>query len=363
MVSLSRLRADDGPWAIRATALEGRLVKVLYLLLMIAALAGCATVSVNTFDLPRPPDARPHVEMQYLGNGGWLIRRGGDAIATAPYVTQTPWYALALPAEPDMALINRVIPVMHDVGMILVGHGHYDHAFDLPYVAATKAPRAKIYGGRTVVNTLAAVPELAGRLETIELSAAATSGRPGTWIYDRGRNVRVMPLRSTHAPHYAGIKVIPTGTVDTRQTKLPWSPLLWKEGETFAFLIDFLDGPNVAFRIYYQDAASRPGTGVIPQLDARDEAQVDVAILCVAAFDQVKDNPEHILANVKPRSIIGGHWEDFVSRDYGDRPLRPAPGTSLEDFNRRVRAASPRPLYLPEPGQKLYLPIEPLLAR
>lgn len=334
-----------------------------YLLpMIILALGGCATVSVNTFDLPRPPDARPHVELHYLGNGGWLIRRGGDAIATAPYVTQTPWYALALPAEPDTALINRVIPAMHDVGIILVGHAHYDHAFDLPHVAVAKAPDAKIYGGRTVVNMLAAVPALDGRLETIELSVAATGAKPGTWIYDRAGTMRVMPLRSTHAPHFAGIKVIPTGTVDTKQTKLPWSPLLWKEGETFAFLIDFLDDPDrrdVAFRIYYQDAASRPGTGIVPRLEGRDAAGVDVAILCVAAFDQVKDNPEHILANVKPRSIIGGHWEDFVARSYEDRPLRPAPGTSLEDFNRRARAASSAPIYLPEPGQKLYLPIEP----
>jgi hypothetical protein len=84
-----------------------------------------------------------------------------------------------------------------------------------------------------------------------------------------------------------------------------------------------------------------------------------VAILCVAAFAQVDGNPERILANVQPRAVIGGHWEDFFFRKFKD-PLRPAFGTSLEDFQRRARAVSSGPVYLPEPRQPpqpLYLPI------
>jgi hypothetical protein len=331
------------------------------LLVMALALGACSSVPLNTFDPPRPPDGGPHVALHYLGNGGWLISRDRDRIATAPYVSHTRWYALPFPTEPDTTLIDRLIPAMHDVGIILVSHGHYDHNFDLPHVAVAKAPQATIYGGPTVVNTLAAVPKLNGRLETIELKNAATRERPGQWIYSQAGAVRFMPLRSTHAPHFAGIKVIPTGTVAEKQTKLPWGPYWWKEGETLAFIIDFLDGPDkkdVAFRIYYQDAASRPGTGVVPRFEGRDAARVDAAILCVAAFDQVDGNPEHILTNVQPRSIIGGHWEDFFSRSYEARPVRPAFGTSLRDFNDRARAVSSAPIYLPEPGQKLYLPIE-----
>ena len=62
-------------------------------------------------------------------------------------------------------------------------------------------------------------------------------------------------------------------------------------------LIDFLnpDG-KIAFRIYYQDTASSPGMGYIPDFDPVDQAPVDVAILCVGSFSQVKDHPEHIPA-------------------------------------------------------------------
>jgi L-ascorbate metabolism protein UlaG (beta-lactamase superfamily) len=306
------------------------------LLLVVAlALTACSSAPPGLFSTPEPPDGRPHVELHYLGNGGWLFRRGGDVIATAPFVTNPPWYALLFPGDPDETLIEEVIPRMDGVEIVLVGHGHYDHAMDLPYIATRKAPAAKLYGGQTVVNTLWAVPALQERLRAIETEDAAIADRPGKWIPSRTSPIRVMPLRSTHAPHFAGLKLIPWWSVDEKQTRLPWSPYWWKEGETFAFVIDFMRAPDygeVEFRIYYQDAASRPGTGIVPVFEGADAARVDAAILCVAAFDQVDGNPEHILANVRPRYVVGGHWEDFFSRSFKDRPLRPAVGTSLEDL-------------------------------
>jgi L-ascorbate metabolism protein UlaG (beta-lactamase superfamily) len=330
------------------------------LLVVAVAMSACSSVPINTFDSPQPADDRPHVELQYLGNGGWLIQRGTDRIATAPFVSQPRWYTLLFPGGPNKKLIEEAIPRMDDVGIILVGHGHYDHAMDLPDVAKRKAPRARIYGGPTVVNTLSAVNALNGRLHVIEPKTAAHGDTPGQWITSPSGTIRFMPLRSTHAPHVAGLKLLPSGTVEEKQTKLPCCPFWWKEGETLAFIIDFLDErkEHVEFRIYVQDAASRPGTGILPVFEGRDAAKVDVAILCVAGFDQVDGNPEHILANVQPRNVVGGHWEDFFARSFKDRPLRPAFGTSLKNFHRRARAVTSRPIYLPEPGAKLYLPIE-----
>lgn len=321
-----------------------------------AALAACsATASIppGFADLPpRPPGGGPYVEMRYLGSGGWLFRRGDDAIATAPFVSHPTWLALLRPARPDEALIARHVPDMRDVEIVLVGHGHYDHAMDLPSIARTKTPNATFHGGKTVRHML--IPAIdGGHLQSLE-GKDAVGDRPGDWIHNRARTIRFMPLRSTHAPHVFGIKIAATGSLDHDLDELPGAPLAWKEGETLAFVVDFLDArEDVEFRIYYQDAASRPGTGIVPALDGRFAARVDVAVLCVAAFDQVDGNPEHILANVQPRAIVGGHWEDFFFRSY-EAPLRPAFGTSLEGFLRRTRAASSAPIYLPRPGDALY---------
>ncbi len=327
----------------------------LLLLLVPLSLAACAS-AIPAFDpLPVASPASPRVELRYLGSGGWIFRRGGDAIATAPFVSNPTWFALLRRARPDEALIDEAVPVMDDVEIVLVGHAHYDHAMDLPVIARTKAPLATFYGGPTVANVLAAAID-ERRLRAVREEETAAGDRPGTWFYNRARTLRFMALRSTHAPHFARIKLVATGTVTERQRELPGAPLRWKEGETLAFLIDFLGtGGRVDFRIYYQDAASRPGTGVLPALSGPDAAPTDAAVLCVASFDQVDDNPEHVLASVKPRVVIGGHWEDFFFRSFR-APLRPAFGTSLEDFQRRTRAVFSGPIYLPRPGEALSLP-------
>jgi hypothetical protein len=94
----------------------------------------------------------------------------------------------------------------------------------------------------------------------------------------------------------------------------------------------------------------------MPRFEGLDARPTDVAILCVAAFDQVDDNPEHVLASVRPRAVIGGHWEDFFTRGFED-PIRPVLGTSLERFRARARAASGAPVYLPRPLETLYVPV------
>jgi L-ascorbate metabolism protein UlaG (beta-lactamase superfamily) len=328
------------------------------LLLVIAlAMSACSSVPAGLFDPIKPPGSGPHVSLHYLGNGGWIFQRDDDVIATAPFVSQPRWYSFPFPGRPNKPLIREVIPDMSGVGIILVGHAHYDHAMDLPYIAKRKAPNAQIYGGPTVVNMLSAVPNVAGRLHPIDFETAAHGDTRGPWIPSETAPVRFMPLRSTHAPHFARLKFLPTGTVKEKQNKLPCCPFWWKEGETLAFVIDFLDArrEKVEFRIYFQDAAARPGTGIIPT----DMAPVDVAILCVAGFAEVADSPRHILDNVKPRHVVGGHWEDFFTRSFSDRPLRPAVGTSLPDFHRLARKVTSVPIYLPEPGQKLSFPIAP----
>ena len=302
---------------------------------------------------PKPSDQHPYVEMHYLGNGGWLFRKSRAVIATAPFVSNPTWLALLWPAVPDEKLIDEVIPPMDEVEIVLVGHAHYDHAMDLPYIARTKASRATFYGGHTVVNVLAAAID-ERRLRRVDGKdgdgeMAAVGDRPGRWLYNQARTIRFMPLRSTHAPHVAGVKLVATGSVEEKQRELPRRPLFWKEGETLAFVIDFL-GPD--------GTVEPPGLGVMPVFEGRDRVRTDAAVLCVAAFDQVDGNPEHIVTNVHPRHVIGGHWEDFFFRSIKD-PVRPTPGTSLEAFLTRVQAVSSAPVYLPKRDERLYFVIDP----
>jgi len=332
---------------------------------LLALLAGCGpslagVVAFHPADGPPAPGDR-RVEMRYLGSGGWLIRRGADAIATAPFVSNPINAEIYLgPARPDTARIERLVPAMPDVRMILVGHTHYDHAMDLPEVLRRKAPNARLYGGTTLEHLF---KKTLGEGRVVNMVRAPAAGEPAgpRWFAEPGVRVRAMALPSSHAPHVLGVlKVVSSARLDRdlEPLELPAVPAAWPEGDTVAFLIDFLedDGRTVAFRIYYQDAAAHPGKGEIPPLPAAEQAPVDVAILCVAGFDQVKDNPRRILGNVKPQQVVGGHWEDFFSRS-PDLPWRVARGTDLSKFVREVHRAAPVPVYVPEPGRALSFPL------
>jgi len=334
-------------------------------LVVALALAGCSE-KTSGIRLDTPDPGTPRVELQYLGNGGWLIRRGNDVVVTAPFVSNPSKLAIYLPSHPNTARIDAMIPVLPELRTMLIGHSHYDHAMDVPHVLETRAPRATLYGSKTVKHLLG---ETVGHDRVVDVTdtskgmRAAEGATPGVWVTPPGTAVRFMPLASSHAPHLFGfVKMVWWGrlTTDVPKGQLPSVPGAWPEGETLAFLIDFLrpDG-SVEFRVYYQDSASESGKGIVPTLAPPDDVPVDVAILCVAGFAQVRRNPEHILENVRPRYVVGGHWEDFFFRPSDADERYVAPNTSLGDFVRRVQEASNAPVAVPLPGTKVFIPIQP----
>lgn len=339
-------------------------LKVLTIIAALAALTGCAPTLTGVrvyYPADAPAASGDHVQMNYLGNGGWLIRRGADVIATAPFVSNPVNVAVYTPAESDRARLDA-LPPMRDVKSILLGHAHYDHAMDLPYIMKNKvAPDAKLYGGKTVRHLFRKTLG-ENRVEDVSDRAYVPGGKPGRWVDLPEAPVRFMPLSSSHAPHVLGFIKVVSGArldADVEAGALPAVPAAWPEGEPLAFLIDFLtpDRSKVVFRLYYQDSAAPPGQGTMPS-PPPDGVPVDVAILCVAGFSQVDRNPEHILDNVKPGYIVGGHWENFFTRSR-DLPPKVAPGTSLEEFVRRAHEAARKPVYVAEPDRKIFIPIAP----
>lgn len=255
------------------------------------------------------------VTLQYLRCGGWLIRRGDAAIMTGPFFSNPSFLrtgVATIATDPEAVEANlKNVAGVGDVSAILVGHAHYDHLMDTPYVATHHATRAVVYGSETTGHVLAAVPELAGRVEVIN-DRAAQGDAPGKFTSVAGGRIRFMPIVSEHAPHFMGIKLY-GGKLDHDLEELPRRAGKWKEGQTFAYVIDFMseDGARVDFRIHYQDSASSPPFGHPPRFGGADDAPYDVAILCGASHTQVDDYPEAIVKRLSPRKALVGHWEDF----------------------------------------------------
>jgi hypothetical protein len=234
-------------------------------------------------------------------------------ILTAPLFSNPNIFRTGLgPISSDTAEVDRYMGRydVSDARAILVGHAHYDHLMDVPRVAKVHAPAARVLGSVTVANTLGTWSGLANRIDLID-AAAGDVRTPGTWL-GFGEGVRVMPLRSKHAPHFDGYTLY-EGARSTPMHEAPRWASEWVEGETYAFLIDFMRSPgSVAFRVYYQDAVAPAPAGLAPE-ELIAERPVDVAILVPTTFDEVDWSPEALIENVRPKRIILGHWEDFFA--------------------------------------------------
>lgn len=315
------------------------------------------------------------VELTYLGVGGWLIRRGDVSLLTAPFYSNPGLLEVGLErvhADPDR--IAAHLPDVADVPAILVGHGHYDHLMDVPWILEHRAPRAVVLGNRTVAHQLApfgfgrtvleegtdgalrvdgeARASGGSRVAVVD-GAAGTPTRPGRWIRVAD-GVRVMALVSDHAPHVAGVTLY-SGRRTRDMREPPASADQWLAGQTLAWLVDLLepDG-SVAFRIYYQDAAGAAPWGFVPPLG--DGVAIDVALLVPATYSGAAWHPEAILENTSPRHVLLGHWEDFFEPP--SRPPGPVPFTLLPDFVARLARALPEGAGygVPVPGTRFVFP-------
>ncbi len=313
---------------------------------------------------PGDPAYAKELQIKYYGAGSVLLRRGPDAIATAPFFSNPSMLRVAfgeIRSRPDQ--IVRFLPAgtreLEDASAVLVGHAHYDHLMDMPYIKAQYAPRAKIYGSATMRNTLLAVHAIdPADIVSVEESAGEPE-KPGKWWYAADHRIRFMAIRSEHAPIILHIKFF-EGSYSEPLTELPKRAYQWREGETLAYLIDFLapDG-SVDFRIHYQDAASNPPLGFPPPpADLGDGHRVDVAILCLPGFEQVANYPEGIVNWLRPRFIVGIHWENFFALLPDDpKELRTVPTLHADRFISRLSAVQGDAVFkLPAPGAWMRFP-------
>ena len=269
------------------------------------------------------------VNVRYLGVGGVLLSRGSDVVLTAPLYSNPSLVEFAADHQirSDPGVIDRLFPPEGKAAQaILVGHSHYDHLLDVPYVALNLATSAKVYGSQTTVNLLDSIRKALqqGGRDVIALDRYALDpglGQKGLWL-PITRTLRILAIRSEHSDQFEmsamGLHMpfhMFRGGQDTPLSELPQHPSGWPEGPVFAYLIDFLDEQgDPVFRVYYQDSGADRGVGLpSPQfLKESGRERVDLAIVCLGgAFERLREHPESLIEVLRPRYALYTHWEDF----------------------------------------------------
>jgi glyoxylase-like metal-dependent hydrolase (beta-lactamase superfamily II) len=299
------------------------------------------------------------VKIHYIGCGGYLIRRGNDAVLIDPYFSNASLSSMqslrtdsALVATffyenfnntRDISLKNaknskntegvsqQISNIQNDdlaaqnvIKAIVMSHAHHDHLADLPYIFQhnlSSPHRTMFLGSQTASNILRAFKTPFDPTHSFfNLDSIFTEKHrlndttPVRWTSDN-QNLRITAIEGEHAPHFYGIKIpFIGGQVLSVPKRYPRSTFGFKEGKNYNFLIDFLaENGDIHFRIYtHGGSASRATIGFLPP-SVLGEKKVDFLILCGANYDQAVQYPEVLLQHIKPERVLVGHWEDFFT--------------------------------------------------
>jgi Predicted Zn-dependent hydrolases of the beta-lactamase fold len=303
-------------------------------------------------------DSTKRIEIMYLGVAGLVVRHEGHVLLTAPFFTN-PRLARVIPkalfvgssgpVTSSASAVEHFLPTAADsASVILVGHGHYDHLMDIPYIATRRARSAIVYGGPSVRHMLMGDSTLRAngrRVVSIDSADLATPEKTGRWFYSSDRAFRFMAIRAGHAPTFNLWKkayTFASGTVAADMDRLPHTADGWKLGEPYAFMIDVMDadGLAVVFRIYFEDAPSAPPLG-FPPAALLDERPIDLAVICGATSSNVPATPDSLLAVLRPAAVMVTHWESFFRSQALPAVMNPA--TNWPALSRSLTTSLPPP--------------------
>ncbi|MCO4747661.1 MAG: MBL fold metallo-hydrolase [Proteobacteria bacterium] len=209
---------------------------------------------------------------------------------------------------PDPVQIDPWVSGLDEVRAVLVGHGHYDHISDLPYIAPQLHPDAVVLASQTVAHTFAPL-DLPVPIHPVN-AQRGDHEQPGEWIGIADGRARVLPLRSGHPNQWLFFHLW-TKRLSADRHRPPRRVGHFQEGETLAFLVDFLaeDGA-IRHRVYVQTSSTGLPAGAVPP-GVLDERPVDVALMAMDVANYAADGQPTVLDQLGAPLVVFCHWEDF----------------------------------------------------
>jgi hypothetical protein len=309
------------------------------------------------------------LELKFLGVQGWEIRRGDDILLTGPMFSNPSFLKSGTGnISSDKAFVNcKLHKLLGDdlskVEVLLVGHGHHDHAMDVPPTLEAIGKGVTLFANDTVRHMFKSLPTI-GQVVSLEGHAVSYDDpAPDAqwWDFPNSQKptLRILALRSEHSPQFMDFQINDAPPLCNDLRELPKNACDWRAGQPLAFLIDFLrkddaSHQDVEFRVYYADSSTLAPCGFVPKhLDHGSPRVVDVAILTGGGGQNWLPYPKNLIDNSCSVRVVVGHWENFFTRADGGDPAALSGVRELVDRLSRVR---PGDACLPRPGTVYYFP-------
>jgi len=230
------------------------------------------------------------VNFKWFGTNGWEITFGNKTILIDPWFNRFESGFLqnklkmdaTLPT--DTALIDQHVKT---ADQILIGHGHWDHMADVPYIA--KKTGAMVIGSESHANLMRAAGVAEGKIVQV---------KGGEYMQFDGYTIEVFP--SVHSMGGTKKYAVPGHVVSVPPappTKLGDLP----EGDTLIYLLTIGD----KYRIFLMSSGNyieRAIAGLRP----------DVALIAPLFSNNTHAfTPRLVKALNYPKIVLPTHWDDF----------------------------------------------------
>lgn len=224
------------------------------------------------------------LELQWLGTAGFRISYEGTTVLVDPFLSRRPLRETltATPFRADDALVDRLVPA---ADAVLVGHTHFDHAVDVPHIAA-RTRTCAVYGSRSLRH-LMGLHGLADRAVVVDPRQPYEIG-PFT--------VSFTPSR--HSKLVLGLKVPSDGelTCDSLDHLGSGS---YRCGQVWGITIEV-----AGTTLYHQGSANV----LDDEVRARD---VDVFLCGIAGRYATPRYTERVIRLLRPKLVLAHHHDDF----------------------------------------------------
>ena len=222
------------------------------------------------------------LSLRWLGTAGFAISYEGTTLVTDPYLTRKPFGHVARGRAlfPDAELVPAFV---ESCDAILMGHTHFDHALDAPFIA--KAFGAKVFGSKSMTH-------LMGLHGLAELGVTVEPHTP----YEIGPFVvRFVP--SVHSKLLLGLKIIQEGEITCDHCE-DMTSKDYTCGQVWGIHIEV-----AGTSLYHMGSCDLIDDEAIPQCDW--------FLAGIAGRGSTPRFWERILPKVQPKVLIPHHHDNF----------------------------------------------------
>jgi L-ascorbate metabolism protein UlaG (beta-lactamase superfamily) len=285
-------------------------------------------------DLVRGGEPETKLALQWLGTAGFRVVYRGYAGAQASRDADPASPGRAGPSEHHVWLdphlsrhslwqivsgkisanAERIDADVDRADAVVVGHSHFDHAIDAPYIA--KKHRARLYGSSSMMAI--------GRGYGVD-EADLRCLEPGVTVHDGP--CALTAYRSQHSRFLLG-RVPAPGHI-TAPLAAPARALDYRVGDVLGLHLG--GGPVSVYHVGSADLIEAEMTGV----------RADVVLACTIGRHATPRFTERLLDTLQPKIVIPCHWDQFWRPI--DAEMRQIPSNDLAGFIAEVAAHSSKP--------------------